>query len=54
MVGAYKYCYIAKRCDEMFKARTLMLIENKLERKVPYELRFMHTFQKKSALIIKT
>jgi len=29
------------------KARTLMLIENKLEEKVPYELRFYAYFSKK-------
>lgn len=23
MVGAYKYCYIAKRCDEMFKSKNI-------------------------------
>lgn len=46
MVGAYKYCYIAKDVMKCLKARTLMLIENKLEEKVPYELRFYAYFSK--------
>lgn len=38
---------LQKDVMKCLKARTLMLIENKLEEKVPYELRFYAYFSKK-------
>ena len=38
---------LQKDVMKCLKARTLMLVENKLEEKVPYELRFYAYFSKK-------